>query len=452
MEDDNIVQYTPGYEAPEQRRRDPTIIDERTDIYQIGILLYEIIEGKKPETLTFTRTPQYMKPIITKCLMENPDERYQTIDELIAELRIEKTQPTPTPIPTITEKPEWMQLPPIERVKKFLEEIENKPVAISIEKIAEELGLTPQQVKAAINIAAKEKGVAILEERVITIPGVIQLALKTQKPLSEILAGQKLPTEWWQKLLEEIERQNVVVPFGEPTITRAAERSEKIRAKVAICAEYAVPKKIEEQIQKYVEGRKTTQQLIQDTALAFGLTLQTIQAIVAKQWRIIFKHKHRHTVESVSWSPDGRFLATGSSDYYVKVFRVGDWTKIFEHNHRRGVIFVTWSPGGRYIATVDSNHYVRVFRVGDWAKIFEFKHWDYLYSVSWSPDGRFLATGKSNGNYVRVFRVGDWSKIFEHKHEGSVYSVSWSPDGRFLATGSGDCYVRVFLRCYREYI
>ncbi len=288
MEEDNIVQYTPGYEAPEQRKKDPAIIDERTDIYQLGILLYEMIEGTKPETLAFTRMPEYMRPLIVKCLMENPDERYHTVDELIADLRIEKipstaVKPRKLELAMEIEKLEWMNFPPIERVKKLLEEIGDKPVAISIEKIAEQLGLTAQQVRAAINILAKEKGIAILEGRVITIPGVIQLALKTQKPIAEIFAGQKLPVEWWQRLLEEIEKQNIVVPFGEPTRTREIERAIKRSESVAICAGYAVPKTIREQIQKYAEGREITHQLIQDMAIAFELPLHVIQAIIEQQ-------------------------------------------------------------------------------------------------------------------------------------------------------------------------
>ena len=362
MEEDNIIQYTPSYEAPEQRKGDPTMIDERTDIYQLGILLYEMIEGKKPETLTFMRTPQYLRKIIVKCLKESPDERYQTIDEIMADLRIE-TSTMERPI-EITERPEYRGLPPIERVRKFLEEIEEKPVAISIEKIADKLNLTAQQVRAAINIVTKEKGVAMLEGRIITIPAIIQLAVKTRKPLAEILARQKLPTEWWQRLLMGIEKQNIVVPFGKPVFTGAAEKIKKIKAKVVICADYAVPERIIEQIENYVVGKTITKQLIADIATAFSIPQSVAQAIIQRKTQKIFEYEHGGLVLSVCFSPDGEYLATGSVDRYIRVFRVGDWTKIFEYKHGSPVYSICFSPDGKFLATGSKDKYVRVFRVG----------------------------------------------------------------------------------------
>lgn len=89
IEDDNVVQYTPGYCAPEQKLNDPSRIDERTDIYQLGILLYEMIEGERPVILAYKRTPEYLRKIISKCLRDNPDERYQTINEIVREISVD---------------------------------------------------------------------------------------------------------------------------------------------------------------------------------------------------------------------------------------------------------------------------------------------------------------------------------------------------------------------------
>lgn len=94
-EDDTRCLGTKGYAAPEQYGGAGQT-DERTDIYNLGATMYHLVTGKDP-----SRPPYEMKPIrawnrslstglekiIRICTRNDPDERYQTADELAYALR-----------------------------------------------------------------------------------------------------------------------------------------------------------------------------------------------------------------------------------------------------------------------------------------------------------------------------------------------------------------------------
>ena len=96
---------TLDYLSPEQARG--VSVDGRADIYALGLLLFEMLTGKRPftgetaEEVLAQRTlasprdltagndaiPAALRPIITRCLAVDPDDRYQTAEELAVDLR-----------------------------------------------------------------------------------------------------------------------------------------------------------------------------------------------------------------------------------------------------------------------------------------------------------------------------------------------------------------------------
>lgn len=97
---------TPAYMAPEQAQGDAQSCDERTDIYSIGVVLFELLCGRVPFSGSFERvvfqvinapapnlcsvnlnTPPELAAICAKCLEKSPDRRFQSTDELAQELQ-----------------------------------------------------------------------------------------------------------------------------------------------------------------------------------------------------------------------------------------------------------------------------------------------------------------------------------------------------------------------------
>jgi serine/threonine-protein kinase len=92
---------TPAYMSPEQMRS-ARLVDARTDIWSLGTVLYELLEGRKPfEAESFSemcvkvavdpptpmvRIPPQLQAVVLRCLAKAPEQRYANMAELGREL------------------------------------------------------------------------------------------------------------------------------------------------------------------------------------------------------------------------------------------------------------------------------------------------------------------------------------------------------------------------------
>ena len=74
---------TPEYASPEQRAGSP--VDARSDIYSFGVMLHEMVYGRRPGAAASMApgAPMGLATIIRGCIAEAPDERYQSVSELL---------------------------------------------------------------------------------------------------------------------------------------------------------------------------------------------------------------------------------------------------------------------------------------------------------------------------------------------------------------------------------
>ena len=154
-------------------------------------------------------------------------------------------------------------------------------------------------------------------------------------------------------------------------------------------------------------------------------------------------HVRRST--SVSWSPDGTRLATGSRDGTAKVWdAAGGRALVTLGGHTGMVDSVSWSPDGTRLATGSRDGTAKVWDAAGGRELLALEGHTGGSSVSWSPNGSRLATGSQDGMAKVWDAAGGRERLTLKGHTGRSFPCAWSPDGRRLATGSEDGTAKVW--------
>jgi WD40 repeat protein len=155
---------------------------------------------------------------------------------------------------------------------------------------------------------------------------------------------------------------------------------------------------------------------------------------------------HDNSVRSVSFSPDGKTLASGSQDKTIKLWNLETGKEIRTlKGHNDYVNSISFSPDGKTLASGSGDKTIKLWNLETGKEIRTLKgHNDYVYSVSFSPDGKTLASGGYDKK-IKLWNPNTGTEIRTLKgHDNYVRSVSFSPDGKTLASGSYDKTIKLW--------
>lgn len=154
---------------------------------------------------------------------------------------------------------------------------------------------------------------------------------------------------------------------------------------------------------------------------------------------------HSNGVQSVAFSPDGKLLASNSSNEFL-LWSVAERQYMGSLTPRSySGSCAAFSPDGKLIASAGDNHSVKLWAVADRLEVATLRgHTGWPMSVKFSPDGKLLASGGMDNSLI-LWSVASRRRVATLTgHNDCVSSVAFSSDGKLLASGSYDGTVKLW--------
>lgn len=164
-------------------------------------------------------------------------------------------------------------------------------------------------------------------------------------------------------------------------------------------------------------------------------------------WTLETKY-HRGEVNAIAYQPGGRLMATGGEDGATRLWdaKTGELVRLLLG--QGPVKNLSWSPDGKFLASCSRFHpSILIWDAASGVLLRDITNESCkaFWSIAWSPDGRSLAAGRSEPTILVWDLASGTPPMGLQGHGSGVWSLAWSPDGRLLAsTESVDQTVRLW--------
>jgi WD40 repeat protein len=164
-------------------------------------------------------------------------------------------------------------------------------------------------------------------------------------------------------------------------------------------------------------------------------------------WRPARALAHPPAVLSVTVSPNGRWIASGSRDGTARLWEVATGRAVARLEHGDGIGSIDFDPDSKLVATASHDRTARVWSVTTGEELARMPHPERVHGVAFGHGGALLATACEDG-VLRLWEPKTGRLLQNFRQGGVMRSVAFNPEGGLLAVG-GDSSIRLW-RVSRE--
>ncbi|MDT4895213.1 MAG: eukaryotic-like serine/threonine-protein kinase [Acidobacteriota bacterium] len=480
---------TPNYASPEQLKNET--ITTASDVYSLGVILYELLTGKRPHDLKDKSLPEVLRiiteeqPVLPshvvsnesqsvppeaapKSRIENPKslkgdldniclkalakertERYQTVEAFRADI-IRHLQNLP-----ITARPPALAY----RMKKYVRR-HQVGVTAAVAILILLLGWLTSAIwqRNTARAQAREN----LRRAYSADMNLAMLAYETANltRLREILARYEntdFRLNWEYRFLQNLSEPKgklLAIPH-EAEVWNIAFSPDSSKMATACADGFA-------RIYEVPSGKLLTTTAVQEKNVwrvkfsPDGRFLATasgdMSSSSAKIWdaatgsEFLSLVGHTARVRAIDFSFDGKLIATGSRDKTVRIWDALNGRELKRLSVKQTqaepeITDVRFTPDGRRLIAAN-NYSARMWEVSSGKVIFDLAQ--FALTVAVSPDSKRFALGKTDFT-IEIFDAETGKPLLEiARHEAKINDLAFSPDGKIIASASSDRTVRFF--------